>query len=88
MAQRSERELEALDADIALEQAPFVLEESPRCWNEASALPKARVAAKKPVAENAPLRRRDALALARPQQVCLPSLICRTPDEATRAPKL
>ncbi|XP_040856464.1 protein moonraker isoform X2 [Ochotona curzoniae] len=68
MAQRSERELEALDADIALEQAPFVLEESPRCWNEASALQKAKVAAKKPVAENAPPRRRDALAPARPQQ--------------------
>ncbi|XP_008579335.1 PREDICTED: uncharacterized protein KIAA0753 homolog [Galeopterus variegatus] len=68
VAQRLESELDILDTDILLEEAPFVLDQSASFKDEALALAKTRAMKKKPVTENMPFRRKDTLVPARLQQ--------------------
>lgn len=64
-----ENELEALDADILPEEALTTLDRNASFREEALAPPKTKAAGKRPVTDNVPCRRKEALAPARSQQV-------------------
>ncbi|EPQ03151.1 Putative protein KIAA0753 [Myotis brandtii] len=65
---RLENELEALDADILPEEALTILDQNASFKEEALAPAKTKAAGKRPVTDNVPCRRKDALAPARSQQ--------------------
>ncbi|XP_006100727.1 protein moonraker isoform X1 [Myotis lucifugus] len=65
---RLENELEALDADILPEEALTILDQNASFKEEALAPAKTKAAGKRPVTDNVPSRRKDALAPARSQQ--------------------
>nr|KAF6415995.1 hypothetical protein HJG59_007251 [Molossus molossus] len=68
VTQRLENELDVLDADILPEEAPSILDQNASFKEEALAPAKTKAVGKKPVAENVPFRKKDALAPARLQQ--------------------
>lgn len=68
MTPRLENELDVLDADILPEEAPSVLDQNASFKEEALAPAKTKAVGKKPVTENVPFRKKDALAPARHQQ--------------------
>ncbi|XP_033279031.2 protein moonraker isoform X1 [Orcinus orca] len=69
VTQRLENELDVLDADILLEEAPSVVDENANFKEEALAVAKTRAGKKKLVTENVPpFRKKDTVAPARLQQ--------------------
>nr|XP_045054817.2 protein moonraker isoform X2 [Desmodus rotundus] len=68
VTQRLESELDVLDADIPPEEAPSTPDQNASFRDEALTLAEPKAVGKKPGTENVPLRRKDALAPARPQQ--------------------
>lgn len=67
MTPRLEKELDVFHADILPEEAPSLLDQN-ASFKEEAALAKTKAAGKKPVTENVPFRRKDALASATPPQ--------------------
>ncbi|XP_036885492.1 protein moonraker isoform X2 [Sturnira hondurensis] len=68
VTQRLENELHVVDADILPEEAPSIPDQNASFKDEALALAKTKAVGQKPMTENVPLRRKDALAPARLQQ--------------------
>ncbi|XP_058139718.1 protein moonraker isoform X3 [Dasypus novemcinctus] len=68
VTQKLENELDVLDVDIIPEEAFSILDQNVNFKEEASALAKIGAMKKKPVPENVPFRKKDALVPARRQQ--------------------